>query len=352
MSPQIVTETLYSLAVNQSQPFIPTEIHLITTQAGAKEIRLQLLHAKTGQFNLLCRDYQLSGIHFQEDNIHIIEDCQGRELDDIKTPEQNKSAADFITAIVSRLTRDENTALHVSIAGGRKTMGYYLGYALSLYGRSQDRLSHVLVTDRYENLKDFFYPTPESRVIEDKNGRSLDAHDAAVMLAEIPFVRMRSGIPQHLLEGKTGFNESIKFARQIELDPVLQINTSQRFMQVGDIKIGLTDVNYTFYLWLLGRSIDGEPVRRMVNENSTYAEEYMAVYGQHINELKDDDRTRETLKSGMSSQWLSERISAVKKSFEQALGPQAAKPFLVQSSGGNNNRIYSFALTEEQISQL
>lgn len=352
MSPQIVTETLYSLAVNQAHPFIPTEIHLITTQAGAKEIRLQLLHSKTGQFNRLCRDYQLTGILFQEENIHIIEDCQGRALDDIKTPEQNKSAADFITAIVSRLTRDENAALHVSIAGGRKTMGYYLGYALSLYGRPQDRLSHVLVTDRYESLKDFFYPTPESYVIEDKHGRSLDSQDAEVMLAEIPFVRMRGGIPQHLLEGKTGFNESIKFARQIESDPILQINNDQRFMQVGDIKIVLTDVNYAFYLWLLGHSIDGEPVRRMVDDNLTYAEEYMTVYGQHINGLKDDDRTRETLKTGMSSQWLSERISAVKKSFEQALGPQAAKPYLVQSSGGNNNRIYSFALTEEQISQL
>jgi CRISPR-associated protein (TIGR02584 family) len=352
MSPQIVTETLYSLAVNQTQPFIPTDIHLITTQTGAKEARLQLLHPQTGQFNRLCHDYQLSGICFQENNIHIIEDYQGRALDDIKTPEQNKAAADFITAIVSRLTRDENTALHVSIAGGRKTMGYYLGYALSLYGRPQDRLSHVLVTDNYESLKDFFYPTPDSRVIEDRQGRSLDSRDAEVMLAEIPFVRLRSGIPQHLLDGNSGFNESITFARQMEADPVLQINQSQRFVQVGSIKIGLTEVNYTFYLWLLARSIDGEPVRRMIDDNLTYADEFMVVYKQHVKELKDDDRTCAGLKSGMSNQWLSERISAVKKSFEQALGRQAAKPFLVQSSGGNNKRLYNIALTEEQINQL
>ena len=82
MSPQIVTETLYSLVITQAQPFIPTEIHLITTLAGAKEARLQLLHPKTGQFKLLCQDYQLSGIHFQEENIHIIEDYQGNKLDD------------------------------------------------------------------------------------------------------------------------------------------------------------------------------------------------------------------------------------------------------------------------------
>ena len=30
-------------------------------------------------------------------------------------------------------------------------MGFYLGYALSLYGRTQDRLSHVLVSSPYES---------------------------------------------------------------------------------------------------------------------------------------------------------------------------------------------------------
>jgi len=349
MSPQIVTETLYSLAVNQATPFIPTEIHLITTKAGAKEAQLQLLHEKTGQFRQLCRDYQLPAIHFPETHIHVITDAEGAPLDDIKTPQQNEAAADFITTIVSGLTRNEDTALHISIAGGRKTMGYYLGYALSLYGRQQDRLSHVLVTDHYESLKDFFYPTPESHVIESRDGRSLDSRDAEVMLAEIPFVRMRSGIPQHLLDGKTGFNESIKFARQIEAEPCLQINLQQGFVQVSDIKIGLSELNYAFYLWMLQRSLDGEPIRRMIDDNQDDANEFLTVYSQHTKQLKDDDRTRETLKAGMSNQWLSERITAVKTAFKAALGTQFAKSFVPQSTGGNNNRRYHIALTDEQV---
>ena len=44
-------------------------------------------------------------------------------------------------------------------------MGFYLGYALSLYSRAQDRLSHVLVNSPFESHSEFFYPTPESRVI-------------------------------------------------------------------------------------------------------------------------------------------------------------------------------------------
>lgn len=39
-------------------------------------------------------------------------------------------------------------------------MGFALGYAMSLFGRPQDCLSHVLVSDPYERVPDFYYPTP------------------------------------------------------------------------------------------------------------------------------------------------------------------------------------------------
>ena len=37
LTPQIVTETLYALAVDGNQAWIPTEIRLVTTLRGAKE---------------------------------------------------------------------------------------------------------------------------------------------------------------------------------------------------------------------------------------------------------------------------------------------------------------------------
>jgi CRISPR-associated protein (TIGR02584 family) len=350
MSPQIVTETIYGLAVNQGKQFIPTEIHLITTVSGATQARLQLLHSNTGKFYQLLQDYGLPDIYFPEENIHVIEDYQRQPLDDIKTPAQNEAAADFITAIVSDLTRYDDTAIHVSIAGGRKTMGYYLGYALSLYGRQQDRLSHVLVTNGYESLPDFFYPTPNSHVIFDKGNSALDTKNAEVMLAEIPFVRLRGGIPQHLLEGKTSFSESIKFVRQIEAAPRLRINTANRCFWVADIKVILQEVNFIFYRWLLDRSIKGEPVKRLPTDNNLeYAKEFLSFYVQNVNEAKDGDRTQKVLADGMPNQWISERISLIKRSFESSLGKHAAQPFIVQSTGNNNNRQYHIALTEEQI---
>ena len=83
LSPQILTETLYALAVdNEQAPFIPTEIHLITTREGAKRAKLQLLHLDTGKFHQLCEDYRLENIQFSENDVHVIRDEQGKELDD------------------------------------------------------------------------------------------------------------------------------------------------------------------------------------------------------------------------------------------------------------------------------
>lgn len=349
MSPQIVTETLYSLAVNHAQPFIPTEIHLITTTTGAKEARLQLLHSKTGKFHQLRHDYQLPPIQFLEKNIHIIEDNAGCQLDDIKTVEQNEAAADFITNIVNRLTSDEESALHVSIAGGRKTMGYYLGYALSLFGRHQDRLSHVLVTDRFESLKDFFYPTPESHVIEDRGGFSLDAKEAEVMMAEIPFVRLRTGIPEHFLEGKASFSESIKFVRQIEIGSHLEVDLKNLRFSVQDIIIKPREVDFVFYIWLLNRSMNNSPIIRSPDENVEYKEEYINLYDSLLNQMKNNDRTKYALKNGMPSLWISDRITGIKKSFEQALGVYNARPFIIQKIGRNNQLKYYIALSEDEI---
>lgn len=159
LSPQILTETLYALTVVQTPAWIPDEIHLITSKEGAEHARLSLLDANAGQFHSFCRDYPIAeNIHFPAENIHLIRNQDGQPLSDIRSPEDNARSADAIHALVRQFTADPATELHVSIAGGRKTMGFYLGYSLSLTARPQDKLSHVLVSDPFESLPDFYYP--------------------------------------------------------------------------------------------------------------------------------------------------------------------------------------------------
>lgn len=188
LSPQIVTETVYALAVLSESHFIPTDIHLLTTVEGAERARLTLLSDEPGWFHRLRADYGLPDMHFPLEQIHILRDAEGRLLHDIRSVEDNEAIADAITALVRELTADPDCAVHASIAGGRKTMGFYLGYALSLFGRSQDRLSHVLVSSPFETNANFFYPSPTPKVIFANlpDQRPLDASAAEVTLAPIP----------------------------------------------------------------------------------------------------------------------------------------------------------------------
>ena len=129
LSPQIVTETLYGLAHDEG--WHPTEIHLITTTEGAERARLTLLSASPGWFHRLRRDYSLPEIQFDADNIHILRRQDGTPLEDIRDAADNSLAADAMAELVRVLTADPQAQVHASIAGGRKTMGFYLGYAMS-----------------------------------------------------------------------------------------------------------------------------------------------------------------------------------------------------------------------------
>ena len=92
LTPQILTETLYALAVQRQPPFVPTEIHLLTTAEGASRAELTLLDSDQGQYYQLCADYGLDSrqIGFDASHLHVIADRQGRPLADIRTPEHSR----------------------------------------------------------------------------------------------------------------------------------------------------------------------------------------------------------------------------------------------------------------------
>ena len=201
-----MTETVYALAVAPSSArrlFIPTDVRLIPTNESSEHARLSLLHPQSGRLYRLRVDNALPPIAFEPEHIHVLEDANGESLGDIRTPDDNTRTADAITDAVRALTRDEEVALHVSIAGRRKTMGLYLGDALSLYGREQDRLSHVLVSPHYESHPQLFFPTTTNQVIytAPPHNRPYDTREATLTLAEIPFVQLREGSNPGLVEG-------------------------------------------------------------------------------------------------------------------------------------------------------
>ncbi len=340
LSPQIVTETLYALAAapDRDQRFVPDEIHLITTAEGAERARLSLLSERPGWFHRLRADYRLPAIRFDDSTIHVLHDAEGRPLADIRNESDNLLAADQIAERVRQLTADPSSVLHVSLAGGRKTMGYYLGYALSLWGREQDRLSHVLVNAPYESSWAFFYPTPYENVVESRPGGPLvDCREAQVTLAEIPFVRLRHGLPQDLLQGRAQFAQAVRAAQEIFGPPRLRIGIDPLRIEAGTRAVPIKPADAAFLLWFARRAAAGKsglPRPAQSVPESEYGQAYLTEYD-HIKgrNAAVDKRYRQ----GMSLADFDERKSRVNKALRAALGTHAV-PYLIAGQGGRPQR--------------
>ena len=351
LSPQIVTETLYALATQAHDPFIPTEVHLITTAEGARRAELALLSDDLGWFHKLRADYCLPAIAFDRQHIHVMRDEQGKAMDDLRTPQDNRDAANFITAQVRLLSADADCALHASIAGGRKTMGFYLGYALSLYGRAQDRLSHVLVSEPFESSWDFFYPTPYSRVLQTRDGKLADTALAQVSLAQIPFVSLRHGLPGALLAGQASFDETVMAARAALAPPRLTLDLKARCILAGDKTVELAPAELALLAMFARRAQQGAPALAAPGKDAPdlvwsalYLREYRAIIG---SVMSDAEATTKALRNGMDGDYFSQHKSKLNSRMNAALGP-AAKPYGIDD-GGRRPRRYALKLAPDAV---
>lgn len=351
LSPQIVTETLYALALHSAKPFIPTEVHLITTGEGAQRAELSLLRSGLGWFHKLCSDHDLPDIPFNRAHIHTIRDAHGCNMDDIRSVADNQAAADFITAKVRAFSADPNCALHASIAGGRKTMGFYLGYALSLYGRPQDRLSHVLVSEPFENSIDFFYPTPYSRVLQTREGRLADTAMAEVTLAEIPFVSLRHGLPAKLLAGHSSFCDAVTAVQASFAAPALCVSLAQRCIIASGLRVDLPPAELALLAVFARQTLQGAgplpaPTKGVPDLN--WAQRYLREYRAITGSMADIEATKRALKNGMDGEYFSQRKSKLERHLRSALGPAAVHYRI--DDGGTRPRRYGLTLHPDAIS--
>ena len=250
-SPQVVTETLYALHI-EGKAF-PDEMYIITT-LGSKKMLCEGFF-DNGHLAALFEEYNMPFIKFDESHIWLIENEHGDPIDDAKSIADQTYMADFITRKVFELTQNNDIAIHASIAGGRKTMAFYLGYAMSLLARPQDSLSHVFVNDEFEFVKDFYYPTEQSNIIAGKRGgNKVDTKNAVVTLAEIPFVRMRESVNAQLIKsmGKMSFSQTVSTLNATHSKNLaLTLSCKAKTLSITGIDIKLSPKELAFYLWLI-----------------------------------------------------------------------------------------------------
>jgi CRISPR-associated protein (TIGR02584 family) len=331
LSPQIVTETLYALAVERKPPWVPTEIRIITTRRGAQEARRTLLSEDPGWFYRLCADYRLPAIAFDGERIHVIAGPGGRPLDDILDEADNAAVADAITEQVRALTADAQTSLHVSIAGGRKTMGFYAGYALSLFGRAQDRLSHVLVSPPFELFPEFFYPAPHARFVRDRDGRTRDTREAEVHLADIPFVRLREGLPERVLQGHARFSEAVAEAQKV-LPPALALDPETCTVTAAGKSFRLPPARFAFYWMLAERCREGRGgvlrTDKDIQEDDLGGE-FLRYYGRLVNVASGLYDKAEKAYRSFDTASFDQAKAKLNQVLRRTLGERGAAPYLI-----------------------
>ncbi len=353
LSPQVITETVFALAREKNPPFFPTEVHLVTTAEGAERARLTLLPAGSANLQQLCLQWQIPIPEFSDTHFHLIRNAAGDEIQDLRTAADNEAAADTILQTVRRFTEASDTAVHVSIAGGRKTMGFFAGYALSLLGRAQDSLSHVLVSPAFESNKDFFFPSRTSRIIytHDSDARPLDAAKAIVTLAEIPFVRLRPFLARLPLNSALTFQQAVGAAVSALASPSLTINLPAGTILASGTSVRLSPATLSFLAWFARRKLlgakplvcpsDGAP-------DSEFASQYLAEYNLTSAADSAKQKSARALAAGMDKNFFLEKKSKLHRQLSAALGLNAA-PLFIRNQGSRPETTYQLAINPESI---
>ena len=197
-SPAVLTETVWALA-HQAQPVVPDEIAVITTRSGKDALVQSVMSGAPSVWERLKAALRKEKIEiegklvFGGASIHVIPDEDGNEAGDLRTGDDNLRAADFMLRQIRQYSESPDTAILCSIAGGRKTMSALLFSCMTLLGREDDKVYHVLLPPEFEQGAEppFYFPEPGVTYTVKATGRKYKADKVKSELFEVPFVRMR-----------------------------------------------------------------------------------------------------------------------------------------------------------------
>lgn len=188
-SPAVISETVFALA-QAGDP--PGKVVVITTLAGEACLRTALF--ESGVWSQLRKSLNCDiSFSLNQEHLRLLPDGCGGDAPDVADTLSAESAGSFILDVLRQYTENPDTRITFSIAGGRKSMSALGALCMSLLGRHEDRLCHILVNPPFDDpgLKPgFYFPVP-GRIHVDRNGNSWDSADARLTLSILPFVHCR-----------------------------------------------------------------------------------------------------------------------------------------------------------------
>ena len=231
----------------------PHEIHLITTTFGARDWREPGSRPNRELAALLA--------HFGcvpiAPLILVPQTGDGAPIGDIRTEEENIAFANALTWHIMQIKERPNTRLHVSMAGGRKTMSSYSQAAISYFAEEHDELTHILVDPpSLEYSPDFFWPRQAQQDIDVSKRpppppqQIVQASSARIAMVPSPFLKLHRHM-KRIPFAKNNFDHWTLTERvQAKLDAAAAVVT----LRAGDQTL----------------VIDGAPVKLGIQEFALY----------------------------------------------------------------------------------
>ena len=268
-APQVVTETLWALmnpeqlldeALRGRAPFIPNLVYLVTTGGGLRKCRSQGLEHK------VRRLFEQEGKAVPRLDFLVPRGSDGLPIEDIRGRDENVAYANAVTRLVMRLAAEPETRIHMSLAGGRKTMTSFNHTAMMFFGRPGDELSHVLVEPaEWENSRGFWWPGQPADLDEGAPG-SADASKAdksdgvRVDLVFTPFVCLSSLLDESAFPSREpDYSDVIAQAEAALHATDLRISFERKSIAMSTTELSLPPREFCFYAVLAKARREGWP---------------------------------------------------------------------------------------------
>jgi CRISPR-associated protein Csx14 len=331
---------------------MPDEIYVLTTEKGKQKIQEELIYK--GRLVGFFKEYALRPVPLDEKNIIVMTDFQGQPLDDIREAGHNEAVGDLIADFIRKKAGDPASRLHCSLAGGRKTMSFYLGSALQLFGRPWDKLYHILVSPAFESHPEFYYKRKKDRVMEVKNAdgrivKKLRTKDAQISLAEIPFLSLRGKLS---LNGKSYRELIAESQREINAATVplpLKVDFRDHLIEIGNRAIEMVPMQLVVYAAFLREKLNRcrYPGRDTCQECADcfptlmdlssqraleeMAEDYRKIYGPRSSRI---DEFLKKWDEGMDVEAFRQQISKINRTLKEGLEDETLFPFYIITAVG------------------